>query len=205
MARNSSLPRNQRTYIAHLAARLMAEDGITDMALAKRKAARLAGSEATRERLPSNEEVEGALRAYVQLYQAEEHTARLDHLRAKALEMMRLLEKFNPRLCGPVLEGSSGRYSNIDLHLFADSAKDFEFFLIDHGWEYRSRSRNVFVGAQQKTVAAFLIIADGADFDVSVFAPLDLKLGIRNSANGRALRHASIKHVSQLPGNTADT
>jgi hypothetical protein len=54
---------DRRSRIAHLAARLMAEDGIEDYALAKRKAARQAGLPETRE-LPTNEEVEQALRNY---------------------------------------------------------------------------------------------------------------------------------------------
>ena len=45
-----------RSRIAYLAARLMAEDGIEDYALAKRKAARQAGMPDTRE-LPTNYEV----------------------------------------------------------------------------------------------------------------------------------------------------
>ena len=51
-----------RGHIANLAARLMAVDGIDDFALAKRKAARQAGALDTRS-LPTNEEVEQALRA----------------------------------------------------------------------------------------------------------------------------------------------
>ena len=59
-----------RSRIAHLAARLMAEDGIEDYSLAKRKAARQAGLGDTRE-LPGNEEIDAAL----QLYQAIYHPA----------------------------------------------------------------------------------------------------------------------------------
>ena len=58
---------DMRSRIAHLAARLMAEDGIEDYALAKRKAARQAGVPDTRE-LPANEEIDAALRAYQQIY-----------------------------------------------------------------------------------------------------------------------------------------
>ncbi len=45
----------------------MAEDGIEDYALAKRKAARQAGMPDTRE-LPTNEEIDAALQLYQSLY-----------------------------------------------------------------------------------------------------------------------------------------
>jgi hypothetical protein len=67
---------DRRSRIAYLAARLMAEDGIEDYALAKRKAARQAGVPDTRE-LPANEEIAEALRTYQQIYHPEEHRDRL--------------------------------------------------------------------------------------------------------------------------------
>ena len=55
-------PRNDvRSRIAHIAARLMAEDGIEDHALAKRKAARQAGLSDSRQ-LPDNDEINEALK-----------------------------------------------------------------------------------------------------------------------------------------------
>ncbi len=130
MPRDNGNSREMRSRIAHLAARLMAVDGIDEYALAKRKAARQIGAPDTRN-LPTNEEVEQALVSYQQLYQADEQKARLVHLRRSARDMMALLSQFNPHLSGPVLSGSAGKYSDIDLHLFADSVMDVEMFLIN--------------------------------------------------------------------------
>src|SRR5438477_6111048 len=91
-----------RERIAAAAARIMAEHGIDDFALAKRKAARSLGAADT-EALPANDEIEAELRAYLALYQAEEHPQRVAELRAVALEAMRALERFHPYLTGPVL------------------------------------------------------------------------------------------------------
>src|SRR5215510_7849267 len=72
-----SKPKQQqmRNRIAAAAARLMAEDGLEDFALAKRKAARQLGAEDTQS-LPKNEEIEAELRAYQSLYQGEEQRER---------------------------------------------------------------------------------------------------------------------------------
>ena len=105
-----------RQRIAAVAARLMAEDGIDDFALAKRKAARQLGAPET-EALPRNDEIEEELRAYRALYQADEHAARTAELRRIALEAMRALEHFSPYLTGPVLKGTAGPYAEIELQL----------------------------------------------------------------------------------------
>jgi hypothetical protein len=60
-----------RERIAAAAARIMAEDGIDNFALAKRKAARQLGAESSNA-LPKNEEIEDQLRTYLSLYQADE-------------------------------------------------------------------------------------------------------------------------------------
>jgi len=65
-----------RARIAAAAARLMAEDGIDDFALAKRKAAKQLGA-LDAQALPGNDEIEAELRAYLALYQAEEHPQRV--------------------------------------------------------------------------------------------------------------------------------
>ena len=116
MSRNP--PRNStREHLAHLAARLMAEDGIEDYALAKRKAARQAGMPDTRQ-LPDNDEIDAALRTYRELYQRQ-HPDQLRALRELALEVMSDLAEFNPHLTGSVLTGSAGRFADIHLQLFA--------------------------------------------------------------------------------------
>ena len=79
-----------RSRIAYLAARIMAEDGVEDYGLAKRKALRQAGVPETKQ-LPTNEEIDAALRAYQQLYHNEEHRSRLKQLREQALHTMREL------------------------------------------------------------------------------------------------------------------
>lgn len=124
-----------RREIASIAARLMAEDGIDDYGYAKRKAARQLGLPDD-EALPTNAEVEAELRTYQALYQSEEQPALLKELRLTALEAMRFLADFRPYLTGPVLDGTAGRYAEVEIELFAESAKEVEIFLINRGVRY---------------------------------------------------------------------
>ncbi len=127
-----------RREIAALAARMMAEDGIQDYGFAKRKAARQLGASET-EALPTNAEVEAELRAWQALYQDEEHEERLHEMRLAAVDLMRRLDDFRPYLTGGVLDGTAGRFSQIDIDLFADSAKDVEIFFLNTGLRYEHR------------------------------------------------------------------
>ena len=191
MPRDHGNNRQMRERIAHLAARLMAVDGVDDYALAKRKAARQAGGRDTRN-LPNNDEVEHALRAYQQLYQADEQRDRLLHLRQRAREMMELLARFDPYLWGTVLSGSAGKYSDIELLLFAESTKDVELFLLDRRIAYRSGERRIHIGDELRGVSNFSISGEDADFDITVCAPRDLRSQIRNTPQGRPLERVRL-------------
>src|SRR6185436_7984768 len=137
MSRNGARQNGMRARIAAAAARLMAEDGINDFALAKKKAARVLGAPNT-EALPGNDEIEAELRAYLALYQADEHPERVAELRRLALDAMRAMERFNPYLTGPVLAGTAGPYAEIELQLFPESTKEVELFLIDRKLPYQA-------------------------------------------------------------------
>ncbi|MDR3353271.1 MAG: hypothetical protein LBO00_09795 [Zoogloeaceae bacterium] len=121
-----------RARIASAAARLMAEDGVTDIGRAKEKAARQLGLPASAS-LPDNAEVETELRLYQTLHQGDTQPEILRRLRREAADLMAFLADFRPYLTGPVLEGTAGAFSAIDLLLFADSAKEVEIFLLDQG------------------------------------------------------------------------
>lgn len=186
-----------RSRIAHLAARLMAEDGIEDHALAKRKAARQAGAVDSRQ-LPTNEEIDTALRTYQQLYQHGEQRSRLKRLRETALRAMRELQQFNPYLTGSVLSGSAGRYADIDLQLFTDSVKAVEHYLISRGIPYKTAQRRLYSGEEPCTIPVFTVNDGGIDIQITVFSTRDLRLPLRTSLSGKTMERAKVQAVEAL-------
>jgi hypothetical protein len=140
-ARGERTRDDARREVAYIAARLMAEDGITDYGQAKQKAARQAGLQDTKS-LPDNAEIEAALREYQALYQGEEHEALLFEMRECALKLMQLLAEFDPRLTGSVLDGTATEFSAIELELFTDSGKDVELYLINRNIPYETGERS---------------------------------------------------------------
>ena len=186
-----------RAEIAAAAARLMAEDGIDDFALAKRKAARQLGAADT-ESLPANAEIEEALRAYRALYQAEEHPGLIRELRLAALDAMRALEQFNPYLTGPVLTGNAGPYAQIELQLFPDSAKDVELFLLERNIAFETSEGRRFAGDRTRSVSVFTLDWEGIPVRLSVLDPRDERVALKTTQAGRAMDRAGIAEVGQL-------
>ncbi|MEO8974544.1 MAG: hypothetical protein ABI552_02105 [Casimicrobiaceae bacterium] len=131
----------QRTVIAQAAARLIAEHGITDWSMAKRKAAHaldLSWGVA----LPGDDEIEVALADYHALFGGDEHDTMIRAQREEALTWMRNLAAFSPRLTGGVAAGWATEDSGIRLELDADNAKSVELALINAGLRYRPLSSN---------------------------------------------------------------
>src|SRR5678809_1270514 len=197
MPRHSNRRTDMRARIAAAAARIMAEDGIDDFALAKRKAARSLGAAET-EALPANDEIEAELRAYLALYQAEEHPERIAELRAAALEAMRALEQFHPYLTGPVLKGIAGPYAAIELQLFPESTKEVELFLLERGVPFETQEARRYSGDRVRAVSVFTLLWQDCPLKLSVFDPRDERLALKTSQAGRAMERAGIAELAAL-------
>jgi len=198
MAReNNRKPSQMRARIAAAAARLMAEDGIDDFALAKRKAARQLGAAETQS-LPANEEIEAELRAYQALYQGDEQRERIRELRTVALEAMRSLAAFNPYLAGAVLKGTAGRYADIDLQLFTDDHKAVELFLLNRDLSYAASEQRHYCGDQPRSVPVLRLEWRGFPLNVAVYAGNDERRSLKATLAGRPIERAGIGSVSAL-------
>jgi hypothetical protein len=198
MPRENNRKQSQmRARIAAAAARLMAEDGVDDFALAKRKAAKQLGASDTQS-LPANEEIETELRAYQALYQGEEQRTRIRELRAVALDAMRSLAAFNPYLAGAVLKGIAGRYADIDLQLFTDDHKAVELFLLNRSLPYAVSEQRHFCGDEARSVPVLQLEWRGFPVNVAVYAAKDERSSLKASPAGRPIERAGINAVSAL-------
>src|SRR5437764_14197535 len=197
MARKSNRQTAMRARIAAAAARIMAEDGVDDFALAKRKAARQLGALDT-QALPRNDEIEAELRAYRALYHADEHARLIEQLRRVALDAMRALERFHPYLTGPVLKGTAGPYAEIDLQLFPDSAKDVEMFLLDRGINFTTQEARRYAGDRAHAVGLISLTWHGQPLKLAVFDARDERLALKTSVAGKVAERANVAEVSAL-------
>ncbi len=181
-----------RQMIAQQAARMMAEDGVHDFAYAKKKAGRQLGV-SENSVLPTNAEIEEEIRLYHQIYNADEQPVELAKLRQAALATMQLFARFNPHLTGSVLDGSAGKFAQTDIHLFADSAKEVEMFLLNQQIPYESSEKSYRLSDKpskekkekvRKTVLVFTLETEYGYIKLSVFDVDDLRVATKSAANG---------------------
>lgn len=154
-----------RARIADLAARLIAEHGLSDWSLAKRKAVRqLMLPE--RSTLPGDDEIQVALAALHSLFGGDEHAATLHAQRQEALTWLRALAEFTPLLVGGVAAGWATEHSDIRIELVADDSKAVELALINRHVAYR-----VAPGIAQHAAPELLIDTPHGDVRLIVRTP----------------------------------
>jgi hypothetical protein len=187
-----------RLAVAEEAARIMREQGVDDFLLAKRKAAeRLGVTDASI--LPRNTEIEAARVAHQRLFAADRHETDLAGLRRAALEAMKLMSDFQPRLVGPVLAGTAAAHSEINLHLFSETPEAVSILLEERGVPHEVVERRLRY-ERDRTVSypAVRFVAGRQMVDAVVF-PVD---GIRQSpaspVDGKPMRRASAAEVEGL-------
>ena len=184
-----------REAIAQAAARLIAEDGLHDYGLAKRKAARQLGV-SERQQLPNNDEIEAAVRAYREVFQTDSHPDLLNELRAIAADVMEQLARYRPQLTGSVLNGTAGPESDINLLLFADSDKDVEIDLLNRGIPFEAGERKRTLRGELRRVPVLSVFVDDTVINLEVLEPRDRN--DRPRQNGHRAERADLEAVRAL-------
>ena len=167
-----------RNRIAQVAAKLIAEHGIVDWSLAKRKAVRQLMLP-DRAALPGDDEIETALVDYHALFGGEQHVAQLRAQREEALRWMQRLAQFEPVLVGGVAVGWASAHSDIQIQLVAANAKIVELALINAGVAYRSMNADD-DGPQRIHVDS----ASGSSVRLSVRTPEEARQRPRRDRHG---------------------
>lgn len=187
-----------RREVAAEAARIIATEGQRNYATAKQKAAQRLGS-TNRQALPSNVEVEAALREWQRLFGGEALSAHLTALRKLALEAMVFFKPFRPRLVGPVLEGTADEFSRVCLHLFTDDPDAPVHFLMNEGIPFEQERRCIrWHRDSAMEVDALVLDKDGQLIDCTVMVGPDAKQAPPSPIDGKAMRRASIHELETL-------
>lgn len=187
-----------RNAIAQEAARLMAEHGIQDYFVAKRKAAERYGV-VDGAFLPRNTEIEAALASHQRLFGGPQHTSSLQEQRRTALRAMELLSEFEPRLVGSVLYGTATEFADIQLHVFSDSPEAVTMHLLDRRYEYEVFERRMKMTPERQVLVPTLRFEIGDGIVEAFIFPKD---GIRQApsspVDGKPMRRAGVAEVREL-------
>lgn len=187
-----------RRAIAHEAARLMYQRQESEYYQAKNKAARrLCRGWVKPADLPTNEEIREAIQAFARMH---EGPSRLDHLRTMrltALRVMRMLEKFHPRLIGSVLTGYIRSGSDIDIHVFSDSLEAVENCFDVEGVPYEVERKQVRKDGELTTFT-HIHVHEAYEVELTVYRDSLRSFGFRSSITGKRIEGASLPQLEQF-------
>ena len=189
--------RERRHRLANEAARLMAESGMRDYHQAKLKAAERLGIHDDAS-LPRNSEIEDALREYQRLFQRDGAEG-LRLRREAALRALEFFAAFEPRLVGPVLDGTADARSPVALHLHSDDPDAVARFLEQHHIPAESRSRRIRLDRERSDdYPVWLFSAEDLAIDLTVLPGAVLRQAPLSGVDERPMRRASAVQLREL-------
>ena len=123
----------------------------------------------------------------------------LSGLRTAAVQAMRQLALFKPRLVGPVLVGTADRHTPVSLHLFAESPEEVGFSLMDRGIPYRNTDHRLRMSTgETERVPGFSFFAGDVAFELVVFSGRTRGHTPLSPVDGRAMQRAGLREVESL-------
>ena len=181
----------------------MAEHGIRDFLVAKRKAAERFGV-TDNAVLPKNTEIEEALAEYQRLFGGDTHMESLQEQRRVALVAMRRLREFEPRLVGSVLSGTATAHAEVQIHLFADRPESVAIKLMDQGIPHEITEKRVKMNAER--VLAYPGVRfelDDQPIEATVFPTDGIRQAPVSPVDGKPMRRANVIELEALLENSA--
>ncbi len=184
--------------LANEAARIMTDDGVTDIGTAKKKAMQRLGVK-DKHLLPDNIDVESALSHYQKLFKPDHLAIRLHDFREIAKNAMQMLEDYSPRLVGSVLRGTATESNCVSLHLFTDSPEEIHFlltdrkipFVIDESQYQQTRNKTI-------TCPVCRFFAGDVELKLSIFPYMALRQAPISPLNDKPMKRADLESVKKL-------
>lgn len=194
--------RQMRLEVAAEAARIIATEGQHNYHAAKKKAVDRIGA-AERLALPSNIEVEEALKRYQGLYGGPAHSENLARLRGVAVKAMYFLDGFNPRLAGAVLEGTANEHSRVTLHIFSDSTETVILHFLENSIPFRQEQRQIrWYDGTHRTVPLVVFDLDDAVVESMIFELVHLRQAPPSPIDGRPQKRVTLADTECLLAET---
>ncbi len=193
-------PSKLRRQIASEAARAMYFREESEYYRAKMKAAgRIVRGWVKPGDLPSNAEIRDEIQTLARMHEGNTRTDNLQSMRLVALRIMRMLERFKPRLIGSVMTGHVRQGSDIDIHLFSDSVDAITLALDEQMLFYDVEKKRVRKHGEER-VFTHIHLRDLYPVELTVYASNMAHYVFKSSVTGKAIERASIAELEQLLG-----
>jgi hypothetical protein len=188
----------QHSRVVHEAARIICEDGLSDYRLAKQKAVERLGL-GFGTPLPSNADIQAAVIQYQRLFGGRAYATRLTQLRRTAVQAMRLLAEFQPRLVGAVASGATTDQHHVQLHCFADKPEQIDVLLESKGLRHEvSERRYRYADGATGDVPVLTFMAADVGVDVAVFPERGMRDVPLSPTDGQQFRRLDLAAAQAL-------
>jgi len=182
-------------YLA-LCARIICEEDVLDYRVAASKAAQRLGLHA---KAPDGLALRAAVIDYQRLFGGAAYAERLQGLRKAALQAMRLLAHYEPRLVGGAATGAITRAHRVQLHVFADKAEELDIFLENRQIAFTQGDRDYrYANGTTETVPLARFEAGAIGVDLAIFAPEDLRRPPLSPADGLPMKRLTLAQAETL-------
>ena len=170
------------------AARLICDEGYADYRVARQKAAERLGV-GRGAQLPDNRAIEAAVLDRQLLFGGDAYRARLRAMRTAALQAMKLLAAYEPRLAGSAVSGAIGDGHRVQIHLVADHAEAVEILLHDRQIPFEQDERRYrLADGREMEVPLLRFEADDLGVDLAVFDPGTVRSPPLSQVDGKPAR-----------------
>jgi hypothetical protein len=187
-----------RRQIAWEAGRLMYSRQESEYYTAKMKAARqICKGWVKPADLPSNAEIRDQIEILARLFERAARTDNLLAMRLAALAMMRRLAPFRPRLIGSVLTGHIRQGSDIDLHVFSDTAEAVTHMLDQDALVYTVERKQVRKHGEER-IFTHIHLADTFPFELTIYAADQAHFVFKSSITGKPIERATLAQLQEF-------
>ncbi len=191
-------PSKLRRQIAFEAARAMYFRQESEYYRAKMKAAeRICKGWVKPADLPSNAEIRDEIQSFARMHEGESRKDNLLQMRLVALRVMRLLERFKPRLIGSVMTGHVRQGSDIDIHVFSDSVDAVTLALDEQMLFYDVERKRVQKHGEER-IFTHVHLREAFPVELTVYASNLAHHVFKSSITGKAIERASIAELEML-------
>ena len=187
---------NNRSIVASRAAEIIMEEGVTDYLFAKKKAAKSLGL-LTSDNLPSNHEIDNALKEYQNIFQEQIDSETIVKIKKEALNIMTLFKDFNPHLTGQLLEGLIPKFPKIQINLFTDNLKEVEYILLNKNIAFDIKDKlyqnKLSKKKSTKKIPAFILEGLWFPIELKVYFENDIRSKKNNLLSNKGMGIKKIK------------
>lgn len=189
---------NTQSEITMEAARIICEESVFDYRVAKMKAVQRLhlGSRAP---MPENARIQKAVIEYQRIFGGQEYAEHLIELRRVAVQVMKLLSPFEPRLVGAVVSGATAQMQRIQLHAFPDQPEAIDVFLQERGIAVEPAERNYrYPDGRELEIPLVRFEAGEISVDVAAFDIEDLRSAPVSPTDGLPMRRLTLAQAQAL-------